>query len=135
LLAALLRLAAMLVGNAANFLRMRLSRLSGECHTDATPQTLPKAKTGKLEKPTTAAPLSPSNEGLMVSSSRSERLSRTTRPGSPPSSIPQRAQRPSPGKGDALGALDGEQQRSGSLPAAHAAPDPLLILPIRRHGP
>jgi hypothetical protein len=41
LLAALLRLAAMLVSGAVHSMRMPLSRLPRECHTDVTPDRLP----------------------------------------------------------------------------------------------
>ena len=54
LLAALLRVFAMLLSFAANFFRMRPSRLSRECHVDVTPATLPQPESGNLmetEKP------------------------------------------------------------------------------------
>jgi hypothetical protein len=73
-MAALLRLAAMLVSNAASVLRMRPSRLPGECHADATPATLPPAARGnqiKDNKP--AAATSPTPEALMLSRPRSGR--------------------------------------------------------------
>jgi hypothetical protein len=73
-MAALLRLAAMLVSNAASVLRMRPSRLPGECHADATPATLPPATRGnqiKDNKP--AAATSPTPEALMLSRPRSGR--------------------------------------------------------------
>ena len=54
-MAALLRLAAMLVSNAAFLLRMRPSRLPGECHADATPQTLPEATSSPHNKEQQAA--------------------------------------------------------------------------------
>jgi hypothetical protein len=52
---ALLRLAAMLLSNLANLLGMNPSRLSGECHTDATPQALPQKDCDPIEKETTLA--------------------------------------------------------------------------------
>jgi hypothetical protein len=45
---ALLRAFAMLVSFAASILRMRLSLLSGECHTDAEPETLPEQESANL---------------------------------------------------------------------------------------
>jgi hypothetical protein len=82
-MAALLRLSAMLVQNAASFLRMRLSRLPGECHADATPQTLPSATSSNpTQDPDPAATPSHSQDALMVSRPRSGRC-RTTRAGSP----------------------------------------------------
>jgi hypothetical protein len=54
-MAALLRLAAMLVSNAACFLRMRPSRLPGECHADVTPQALPSATSGHHSRETQPA--------------------------------------------------------------------------------
>jgi hypothetical protein len=75
-MAALLRLSAMLVQNAASFLRMRLSRLPGECHADATPQTLPSWTSGQSEKAQPAATPSHSQEALML---RDRGLSRRSR--------------------------------------------------------
>jgi hypothetical protein len=49
-MAALLRLSAMFVCGAVSFLRMRPSRLPGECHADVTPQTLPSANSGSSKK-------------------------------------------------------------------------------------
>ena len=46
LLAALLRVIAMFVLCAASTVRMRLSLLSGECHADVEPETLPKQESG-----------------------------------------------------------------------------------------
>jgi len=66
LLAALLRLAAMLVVGAASFLRMRLSRLPGECHADATPATLPPANSGNSKKAQPAAANSQTHKALML---------------------------------------------------------------------
>jgi hypothetical protein len=63
-----------LVLNVAFLLRMKPSRLPGECHTDATPPPLPEAGHDQQEKPA-AAPDSQPIEALMVSSSRSERPS------------------------------------------------------------
>ena len=75
-MAALLRLAAMLVLNAASFLGMRPSCLPGECHADATPALLPQGESGTLKKDNPlAATTSPSLECLMVSSTRSVRPS------------------------------------------------------------
>jgi hypothetical protein len=54
LLAALLLTFAMFVSFAANFLRMRPSRLSRECHADVTPEMLPEPESGitkETEKP------------------------------------------------------------------------------------
>jgi hypothetical protein len=68
LLAALLRAFAMLVLCAASIFRMRPSRLPGECHADATPQTLPASDSDKLETHKPAAPHGDSKEALMVSS-------------------------------------------------------------------
>jgi hypothetical protein len=73
LLAALLCLVAMLVSHAASLLRMRPSRLSGECHADATPQTLPAATSGHSGKAEPAEATSQTTEALMVSSERSSR--------------------------------------------------------------
>ena len=76
-MAALLRLVAMLVSSAASFLRMRPSRLSGECHADATPQTLPRANSGTHNKETeTAAANSQTTEALLLSRPRSGRPSK-----------------------------------------------------------
>jgi hypothetical protein len=72
LLAALLRAFAMLVLCAASIFRMRPSRLPGECHADATPQTLPAKTSGKLETHTAAAH-SQSQEALILSGPRSGR--------------------------------------------------------------
>jgi hypothetical protein len=54
-LGALLRAFAMLVSFAANFLRMRPSRLSRECHVDVTPATLPEPESGILMETQEAA--------------------------------------------------------------------------------
>jgi hypothetical protein len=72
-MAALLRLIAMLVSHAASLLRMRPGRLSGECHADATPQTLPSATSGHSGKAEPAEATSQTTEALMVSSERSSR--------------------------------------------------------------
>jgi hypothetical protein len=75
-LAALLRLTAMFVVGVAHSMRMLLSRLPRECHTDMTPDRLPATEDGNLQKEEhTAATTSQTLEGLMVSSSRSERPS------------------------------------------------------------
>ncbi|HEX5006014.1 MAG TPA: hypothetical protein VFV70_02810 [Hyphomonadaceae bacterium] len=66
-MAALLRLAAMLVSNAVRPLRMLLTRLPRECHTDVMRDRLPAAENGKHHKETPAATTSQSLEGLMVS--------------------------------------------------------------------
>ena len=56
LLAALLRTFGMLVLYAASIVRMRLSLLSGECHTDVEPETLPEQESGIIMgKPERAA--------------------------------------------------------------------------------
>jgi hypothetical protein len=66
---ALLRLAAMLLSNLARLLGMRVSRLSGECHTDVTPQALPLQDCDlAIKESTRAAPSSQSLEALMLSS-------------------------------------------------------------------
>ena len=76
LLAALLRLAAMLVSGAACLLWMRPSRLAGECHADVTPAMLPSAGNGNHKKEETpAAANSQIPEALMVSRPHSGRPS------------------------------------------------------------
>jgi hypothetical protein len=54
-LVALLRAFAMLVFYAASIVRMRFSLLSGECHTDAEPETLPEPESGNLMETEEAA--------------------------------------------------------------------------------
>jgi hypothetical protein len=49
-MAALLRLAAMLVSSTASFLRMHRSRLPGECHAAEASEMPPSAKAGSLKK-------------------------------------------------------------------------------------
>jgi hypothetical protein len=71
-LEALLRMLAMLMSNAATVSRMRPSRLSRECHTDAMPAMLPGEARGPMEKQP-AAENSQSNEALTLSSTRSVR--------------------------------------------------------------
>jgi hypothetical protein len=65
-LAALLRLTAMFVVGVAHSMRMLLSRLPRECHTDVTPDRLPATENGNQSKETKpAAANSQSLEGLM----------------------------------------------------------------------
>jgi hypothetical protein len=67
LLAALLRLTAMFVQGVVSPLRMLLSRLPRECHTDVTPDRLPATESGNhTEEPDQAAANSHSQEGLML---------------------------------------------------------------------
>jgi hypothetical protein len=74
---ALLRLAAMCLSNLASLLGMRVSRLPGECHTDATPQALPlEASDPSTKEIERAAPSSQSIEALILSSERSSRPSK-----------------------------------------------------------
>ena len=74
---ALLRLAAICLLSLARLLGMRPSRLSGECHTDATPQALPLQDRDPITKETQpAATSSQSTEALMLSSE----LGRSPRP-------------------------------------------------------
>jgi hypothetical protein len=74
LINALLHAFAMLVSHAAKLCSMRLTRCPAECHSDATPEVLPRTESGKLKKTTQAAASShidrPSKarEALMVSS-------------------------------------------------------------------
>src|SRR5690349_25018310 len=72
-LAALLRLAAMLVSNVAAKVRMIASVLSGECHTDADPADLPEPKRDLIKEPELAATHSATQSALMVSRPRSGR--------------------------------------------------------------
>jgi hypothetical protein len=66
-MAALLRLAAMLVSSAASIPQMGLSLLARECHTDVQPDALPGGKSGISAKETQpAAANSQSPEGLML---------------------------------------------------------------------
>lgn len=51
-MAAVLRLAAMALVSLAGFFGMRPSRLAGECHTDVTPQALPRRKSDPTTKET-----------------------------------------------------------------------------------
>jgi hypothetical protein len=74
-MAALLRLAAMLVAGAACLLWMRPSRLAGECHADVTPAMLPSGSSGNQTKEQSAEGLSCSIEALMVSSEQGSRPS------------------------------------------------------------
>ena len=77
-LGALLRLAAMWLVNLAGLLGMRLSRLSGECHTDATPQALPLKDCDPTTKETETAARNSiqSIKALMPSRTRSVRPSK-----------------------------------------------------------
>jgi hypothetical protein len=126
-MAALLRLAAMLMQNAASFLGMRLSRLPGECHADATPQTLPPATSGQSEKANPAATPSQTIEALIL---RDRDLSRRSRKAKADAIVSKRAggftsaretSRTSadallPRTGEALGARTGERSGSGGGP-------------------
>jgi hypothetical protein len=74
-MAALLRLAAMLVSHAVHPLRMLLTLLPRECHTDVERDRLPAMEHGNRKEEEPAAATSQTIEALMVSSSRSERPS------------------------------------------------------------
>jgi hypothetical protein len=54
-MAAVLRLTAMFLVNFAGVFGMRVSRLARECHTDVTPQALPRRKSDPIEKETEQA--------------------------------------------------------------------------------
>jgi hypothetical protein len=71
LLAAMLCLLAELVQNVAVILRMKPSRLSGECHTDVTPPPLPEDRGDQQETNPAAATSQTTTEALMVSSAAS----------------------------------------------------------------
>ena len=75
-MAALLRLAAMVVSGAADPLRMLLTLLARECHTDGKRDRLPARKDGnQSQEAPAAATHGPSTEARMVSSERSSRPS------------------------------------------------------------
>ena len=74
-MAALLRLAAMLVSHAVHPLRMLLTLLPRECHTDVERDRLPATETGNHSKEESAAAHSQLQSALMVSRPRSGRPS------------------------------------------------------------
>jgi hypothetical protein len=65
-MAALLRLAAMLVSHVVHPLRMLFSLLSRECHTDVEPDRLPATEDGISEKVQPAATPSQTQDALML---------------------------------------------------------------------
>src|SRR5690348_2981578 len=72
-MASTLRVLAMLVSIVAALLKMRPSRVPGECHTDVTPAALPEAGSNTIEETNLADANSETTEALMVSSTRSVR--------------------------------------------------------------
>jgi len=73
LLAALLRLAAMLVVGAVHAMRMPLTLLSRECHTDVERDRLPAPEDGKQTKEQPAEGLSQTPQAFMASSEQGSR--------------------------------------------------------------
>jgi hypothetical protein len=65
-MASTLRVLAMLVSILALLLKMRPSRVPGECHTDVTPAALPDAERDPIKETSSAAPHGDSNEGLTL---------------------------------------------------------------------
>ena len=78
-MAALLRRVAMVLVNLACVFGMRLGRCSGECHTGATPEALPRRKSDPIKKDPNPAAASSSHRttiALMPSRTRSVRPSK-----------------------------------------------------------
>jgi hypothetical protein len=140
-MAALLRLAAMLVSNAACFLRMRPSRLPGECHADVTPQALPSATSGHHSRETQpAAASSQTLEGLMPGAGEAGVLKHEAAFTGASQTSRHSADVLLPRTGEAQGARTAERSRPGGGPphrlaTAPAAPHRIVCALRPSHAP